>query len=303
MKAKTLDTPPEDNRSRFWRRLRSQRQVLVGGGILLTVIIYVLVGSVVFTREMANDTDIRSRWQPPSLEHPFGTDSVGRDVMARTVYGGQVSLSIAAFAVIVMVSVGVTLGLLAGYIGGWVDSLIMRLVEALMSIPLLFLLLVLARVLREPLDRLQGATPAFNSSILVMVLIIGLTGWTTLARIVRANTFSLRERDYVLAARALGATHPHIVLRHILPNTVNVIIVFATLGVSAAILLESYVSFLGLGVQPPDASWGNMLDRATERIDSAPWLWFFPGMFTLMTVLGVNYVGDGLRDALDTRGG
>ena len=168
-----------------------------------------------------------------------------------------------------------------------------------MSIPLLFLLLVLSRVLRQFLEQYQGSAPQFNSSIIVMIVIIGLTGWTTLARIVRANTLSLRERDFVTAARALGATHPHIIMSHILPNTLSPIIVFATLGVSTSILLESAVSFLGLGVQPPDASWGNMLQRATERIDSAPWLWFFPGLFTLMTVLSINTIGDGLRDAFD----
>jgi peptide/nickel transport system permease protein len=286
-------------RVQIWRRFRSHRMAVVGTLIFTTVVIYVLVGSFAFTEDYANETNLRSRWMPPSAEHPFGTDSVGRDVLARTIYGGQISLAIAALSVTVTSLIGVPLGLLAGYYGGMVDSVIMRIAEAIMSIPLLFLLLVLSRILGQTITDFDLLGRELSGSVVIMIVIIGFTGWMQLARIVRANTLSLKARDYVLAAQALGADDRRILFQHVLPNTIAPVIVFVTLGVSSAILLESYVSFLGLGVQPPTASWGNMLQRAVEKIDSAPWLWVFPGALTLLTVISVNFIGDGLRDALD----
>ncbi|NDJ62681.1 MAG: ABC transporter permease [Chloroflexi bacterium] len=299
-----LGTPGPDvaqisRRALIWRRFRSHRMAVVGSVILLLLIAYVISGSLIFTEDYANDTNLRNRWQPPSAEHPFGTDSVGRDVLARTIYGGQISLAIAALSVTVTSLIGTLLGLLAGYFGGWIDSLVMRTAEALMSIPLLFLLLVLSRTFSESLPDFRVFGRELSGSVVVMILIIGFTGWMQLARIVRANTLSIKQRGYVLAARGLGAGSLRVMIQHVLPNTAAPVIVFATLGVSAAILLESYVSFLGFGVLPPTASWGNMLQRSVERIDSAPWLWFFPGILTLLTVISVNFIGDGLRDALD----
>jgi len=286
-------------RSKFLGRFVRHRMAVVSVFVLVALVLYVVIGSFVFTEDYANDTNIRLRWEPPSAEHPFGTDSVGRDVLARTIYGGQISLAIAALSVTVTAGIGLPLGLVAGYYGGWLDSLIMRLAEALMSIPLLFLLLVLGRVLGDVVPDFRVFGRELSGSVLVMIVIIGCTGWMPLARIVRANTLSLKQNDYVLAARALGADGGRIIYHHILPNTLAAVIVFATLGVSTAIILESYVSFLGLGVQPPTASWGNMMQRAVEKIDTAPWLWFYPGGLTLLTVLSVNFIGDGLRDALD----
>lgn len=286
-------------RARVWRRFRQHRMAVAGTGILLGVILYVVIGSFIFTEAYANDTNLRARWEAPSAAHPFGTDSVGRDVLARTIYGGQISLLIAALSVTVTALVGFPLGMIAGYFGGWADSLIMRLAEALLSLPLLFLLLVLSRAFGERIADFQLFGRMLSGSVIVIILIIGFTGWMRLTRIVRANTLSLKTREFIVAARASGATHRRIITRHIVPNTLAPVIVFATLGVSNAILLESYVSFLGLGVQPPTASWGNMLQRSVERIDTAPWLWFFPGVLTLLTVISINFVGDGLRDSLD----
>lgn len=288
----------ESPRARTWRRFRGHRMAVIGAVLLAGLVMYVVVGSFIFTEAYANDTNLRNRWAAPSADYPFGTDSVGRDVLARTIYGGQISLAIALLSVTVTVMLGVPLGVLAGYFGGWVDSLIMRVAEALLSIPLLFLILVLARILGQSIPDFRLLGRELSGSVVILIVVIGFTGWMQLARIVRANTLSLRERDFVLAARAAGAGSVSIMWRHILPNTLAPVIVFATLGVSTAILLESYVSFLGLGVQPPTASWGNMLQRSVERIDSAPWLWFFPGLLTLLTVISINYLGDGLRDAL-----
>lgn len=284
---------------RIWRRFRAHRMAMAGVVIFILLILYVLLGSLAFTEAYANDTNLRARWQAPSAEHPFGTDSVGRDVLARTVYGGQITLSIALLSITLTVLFGVPLGLVAGYYGGWLDSVIMRIAEALLSIPLLFLLIVLSRTLGQSVPDFRVFGRELSGSVLVMILVIGCTGWMTLSRIVRANTLSLKERDFVLAARAQGADSWRVVTRHILPNTIAPVIVFATLGVSGAILLESYVSFLGLGVQPPTASWGNMLQRSVERIDTAYWLWLFPGLLTLLTVISINTIGDGLRDAFD----
>ena len=244
-----------------------------------------------------NDTSLRLR--PPSADHIFGTDVIGRDIFARTIYGGQISVLIGVSAAFVQVLLGALIGAAAAYYGGWVDSLLMRFTEAMLNIPSLFLLIIGAHFF-------SGGMPSFNlfgrqltGSVIVIILIIGATSWMYLARIVRANVLSLRERDYVSASRALGASDARIIFLHLLPNTIAPLIVSATLGVANAILSEAYVSFLGLGVQGATATWGNMLDGAYQYLDTAPWLWFFPGMLILLTVLGINFVGDGLRDALD----
>jgi peptide/nickel transport system permease protein len=201
----------------------------------------------------------------------------------------------------VEVIMGVLIGSIAGYFGRWVDDALMRITEAMLIIPSLFLLIVMGKALgaRVPDVEILGRT--FSGSVVVIILVIGFTSWMYLARIVRANVLSLKELDYISASRALGVSDARIIFKHLLPNTIAPIIVSATLGVSGAILTESYVSFLGLGVQTPTASWGNMLDSAVKYIQTAPWLWFFPGLFILLTVLCINFIGDGLRDALDPR--
>lgn len=286
---------------RALQRFLQHRMAVIGGTILLSIILFVTVGTVFFSEADANYNDTSRRLLPPSLEHPFGTDTIGRDILARTIYGGQISLLIGITAVIVTVFIGTTVGTLSGYFGGVVDSLLMRLTEAMLSIPSLLLLLVLSNFFAGKIPQQELLGRSFSGSVLVIIGIIGVTSWMGLSRIVRSNVLSLRETEFVLAARALGASNRRIVLQHILPNTLAPVIVAATLGVAVAILSEAYISFLGLGVQPPTATWGNMLESARQYISDAPWLWFFPGLLITLTLMSINFVGDGLRDALDPR--
>ena len=297
-----------------WRRFRKHKMAVIALGGLIIVIAYIWLGGLVFARgtcipidkyvtgeAYANCNDTSMKLQPPSPEHPFGTDTIGRDILARTIYGGQISLSIGIFAAFVEVIVGVFVGAIAGYFGRWVDDILMRITEAMLIIPQLFLLIVLAKALGGLVPEINIFGRTLSGSVIVIILVIGFTSWMYLARIVRANVLSLKELDYISASRALGVSDARIIFKHLLPNTIAPIIVSATLGVSGAILSEAYVSFLGVGVQNPTASWGNMLDSAVKYIQSAPWLWFFPGLLILLTVLCINFIGDGLRDALDPR--
>lgn len=296
-----VSVEPISQRRRAVLRFVRHRMALTGSIILLSIIAFVTLGTLFYSEQDANFNDTRRRLEAPSREHLFGTDTIGRDILARSIYGGQISLLIGITAVIVSVSVGTTIGVLSGFFGGVIDMLLMRLTEAMLSIPSLLLLLVMAKYFagRIPQQELLGRS--FSGSVIVIIVIIGLTSWMLLSRLIRANVLSLREAEFVTAARALGATNGRIIFQHILPNTVAPIIVAATLGVAAAILSEAYVSFLGMGVQPPTATWGNMLEGSRQYIDNAPWLWFFPGMLILLTVMSINFVGDGLRDALDPR--
>jgi peptide/nickel transport system permease protein len=297
-----------------WRRFRKHKMAVIALGGLIVVFAYIWLGGLIFARGIcapidkyvtgeayANCNDLSIKLQPPSREHPFGTDTIGRDILARTIYGGQISLSIGVFAAIVEVIAGVLVGALAGYFGRWVDDVLMRITEAMLIIPSLFLLIVLAKALGGKVPEIDILGRTLSGSVIVIILVIGFTSWMYLARIVRANVLSLKELDYISASRALGVSDARIIFKHLLPNTIAPIIVSATLGVSGAILNEAYVSFLGLGVQTPTASWGNMLDSAVKYIQMAPWLWFFPGLLILLTVLCINFIGDGLRDALDPR--
>jgi peptide/nickel transport system permease protein len=271
------------------------------GGALLARGLCGPTGEFVTGEAYANCNDTSIKLQPPSRAHFFGTDTIGRDILARTIYGGQISLSIGIFAAIVEVLVGVLVGAIAGYYGGWLDDVLMRITEAMLIIPSLFLLIVLSKALNGKIPIVEIFGRSLSGSVVVIIFVIGFTSWMYLARIVRANVLSLKELDFISASRALGVSDSRIIFRHLLPNTIAPITVSATLGVSASILSEAYVSFLGLGVQTPTASWGNMLDSSVKYIQSAPWLWFFPGLLILLTVLCINFVGDGLRDALDPR--
>ena len=297
-----------------WRRFRKHRMAMAASGGLILLLLYLMLGGLVLSRGLcaptgqyltgeayANCNDTSLKFQAPSGAHPFGTDKIGRDILARTIYGGQISIIIGIFAAVVEVVVGVLVGAIAGYFGGWLDDLLMRLTEAMLIIPPLFLLIVLAKSLGGKLPEIHLLGRDFSGSVIVIILVIGLTSWMYLARIVRANILSLKEMDFISAARAIGVSHARIIFVHLLPNTIAPIIVSATLGVANAILSEAYVSFLGLGVQGATATWGNMLDGAYQYLETAPWLWFFPGLLILITVLGVNFVGDGLRDAFDPR--
>ncbi len=296
-----VERPPLTPAQVAWRRFRRHKMAMVGMGILIGIILYVTVGPFFFSEADANRTDLSIKLSPPSREHPFGTDLTGRDILARTIYGGQISIIIGILAVVVALVVGVTMGAIAGFYGGIVDAILMRFTEAMLIIPNIFLLIVLAKIWSGKIPTFKLLGRSFSGSVIVIIGVIGLTSWMYLARIVRANFLSLKEQEFVTASRCIGTRNFSIIFSHILPNTVAPITVAATLGVAAAILGEAYVSFLGLGVQPPTATWGNMLDQAYHHLESEPWMWFFPGMLILLTVLGINFVGDGLRDALDPR--
>jgi peptide/nickel transport system permease protein len=297
-----------------WRRFRHHRMAMAALVVLGLLVLYVMFGGLLMRgycapldktltgEAWANCNDTSQKLQPPSAAHPFGTDVIGRDILARTIYGGQISFLIGIAAAIMEVTMGTLVGSVAAFYGGWIDSLLMRFTEAMLNIPTLFLLIVTAKFFGGKLPSMNLFGRELTGSVLVIIIIIGATSWMYLARIVRANVLSLREMDYIAAARALGVSDARLILAHLLPNTLAPVTVAATLGVANAILSEAYVSFFGLGVQPPTASWGNMLDSAYQYLESAPWLWFFTGTLILFTVLSVNYVGDGLRDALDPHG-
>lgn len=284
-----------------WRKLRQNRAAMFGLALLVLLLVYIIGGSFVFSEEYANHNDLSIRLQPPSAQHPFGTDPIGRDIMARTIYGGQISLFIGIAAVAIAMVVGVLVGAFAGYYSGTTDSILMRFTEAVLNIPTLFLLIIAAKYAGDKIRNFELFGREFSGSLIVIILIIGFTSWMYLARIVRSEFLSLKEREFITAARAIGVTNSGIIFRHVLPNTTAPILVALTLGIATAILAEAYISFLGLGVRAPTATWGNMLEDATRYIESAPYIWFFPGLLILITVLAINFLGDGLRDALDPR--
>ena len=231
--------------------------------------------------------DLKQVLESPSAEHWFGTDQLGRDVLSRMIWGARVSLKVGFVATGLAILIGMVLGAIAGYYGGWIDTLIMRFVDIMLCFPAFFLILAVIAFL-EP-------------SIWNIMLVIGLTGWMGVTRLVRADFISLRERDFVRAARAIGAGDLRIIFLHILPNALASILVAATLGIAGAILTESALSFLGIGVQPPTPSWGNILTAGKDNIDIAWWLSLYPGLAILITVVGYNLLGEGIRDASDPR--
>jgi peptide/nickel transport system permease protein len=262
---------------------------MAGLGVVLAVIVIAIVAPLIApynpVAQLGIDT-LKSR--PPSLAHPFGTDPLSRDVLSRVLVGSRISLAVAALSVLTATTLGTVYGAVAGYAGGRVDGLLMRAVDAALSIPrVLLLITVLA---------LWG-----HVSATVLVIVIGCTGWLGVSRLVRSEVLGLRTRDWVTAARALGATPTRTLFRHILPNALSPVIVSATLGVANVILLEAGLSFLGLGVQPPDPSWGNVMQDGADQIRALWWMSVFPGLAILVTVMAVNVVGDGLRAAADPR--
>lgn len=296
-----LETPPLTLGQLAWRRFRRHKMAIFGSVVLLILILYSLGGVIFYKESYANYTDTKLRLQSPSAEHPFGTDTIGRDILARTIYGGQISLLIGLTAVMVEVTIGVLVGAMSGFFGGKIDALLMRLTEAVLIIPQIFLLLVMAKFFGGKIPDITILGRTFSGSVVVIVFIIGVTSWPYMARIVRSQFLSIKENEYILSARAMGTPTSQIIFRHILPNSMAPIIVGATLGVASAITLEAYISFLGMGVRPPTATWGNMLEGAYNYIETAYWLWLFPGFLITMIVLSINFIGDGLRDALDPR--
>jgi peptide/nickel transport system permease protein len=266
--------------------LMKNKLAVIGGVLVLLVFTFSIFASLIAPYN-PSAIDIKNILVGPSLTHPLGTDDLGRDVLSRMLWGGRVSLKVGFVAVGIATIIGLILGSLAGYYGGWVDSIIMRGVDIMLSIPTIFLVLAVIAIL-EP-------------SIINIMIVIGLTSWMEPARLIRAEFISLKEREFVLAARAIGATDDRIMMRHILPNGLSPILVSATMGIGGAILIESALSFLGLGVQPPTPSWGSLLSSGKDNIEIAWWLSAFPGLAILITVLGYNLLGEGIRDALDPR--
>jgi len=272
----------------LFKKALSNPLSLVGFIIIVCVFLLSMLAPIVAPYD-PNYIDVKAILLEPSMQHWMGTDGLGRDVLSRMLYGGRISLLVGLVAVGISTAVGILLGALAGFYRGWVDTLIMRIVDVMLSIPSFFLILAVIAFL----------TP----SIINIMIVIGLTSWMGVTRLVRAEFLSLSEREFVMASRTLGAKNSRLIFTHLLPNSLTPIIVSAVLGVAGAVLMESGLSFLGLGVQAPQASWGNILTDGKEYIQFAWWLSLFPGLAILITVLGYNLLGEGLRDALDPRSG
>ncbi len=271
----------------IWRQFRRHRLAVVSALLLIFLGVVSLFADYVvpYDPNAINAAYARGRPQPPTPEHPLGTDNYGRDYLSRAVVGMRVSLVVGVTAVVFQIAIGVTIGATAGYFGGWVDNLLMRITDVFLSIPTFFLLLIVSGI--------------FGGTLLALIFLIGALNWMTVARLVRAEFLSLKEREFVLAARCIGVPGWRLATRHLLPNAMAPIIVAATLSVPYAILTESALSFLGLGVPPPHASLGKMLEEAQQWLRAAWWIWVVPGVIISAIVLAFNFVGDGLRDAFD----
>lgn len=278
--------------SGVWKRFRKHPGAIFGFIVISILIALTLLAPLSpYDPEASN---ITARYQPPSLSHPMGTDALGRDMFTRALFGGRISLTVGLFVVIISVLIGVPTGALAGYYGGKLDSILMRITDAFLSLPSFLVLILLSAILREV------EIPLFErNNVLTISLVIGVFAWTTFARLVRASFLTLREADFVAASRSLGGSDLRVIVRHILPNSMGPIIVEATLEFGYAIIEESGLSFLGFGIQPPTPSWGNLLSNAQEHFTKYPWLAVFPGLMIFLSIISINYIGDGLRDAFD----
>jgi peptide/nickel transport system permease protein len=274
------------------RQFLRHRMAVLSLGVLGVIILSALFAPAISSQDPLK-TQAADNLLAPSEQHLFGTDDMGRDVFARILYGGRVSLTVGFLATLVSLLFGSAIGALAGYFGGKLDNILMRLTDLFLSFPTLFVLILLSSLLRET------QLNFLRSGMLPVVFVIASLSWMSLARLVRASFLSLREKEFVEAARSIGAGNMRIILRHVLPNSIGPIIVDSTLTVAYAIITESGLSYLGFGVQPPTATWGNMLNRAQIYVYVAPWLGIFPGLMIFLTVISINYIGDGLRDALD----
>ena len=280
-----------------WRRFKRHRLAYWSLWVLGCLVLAVLVGPV-FYKVGINDVDFQSRLAGPSARHLMGTDDLGRDILARMLYGGRISLAVGLAAMLMAITVGVLIGAIAGMVRGWIDAALMWVTDLFLSLPQLPVLLLLIFLFREPLKQAFGLELGI---FLLIVMVIGGFRWMPVARLVRAQFFSLREKEFVEAARALGASVPRQVVRHILPNSLGPVIVAATIDVAAAIIAESTLSFLGLGFPPDIPTWGRILYDGRDYMDLAVHWAMFPGLAIFLTVLTINFIGDGLRDALDPR--
>lgn len=280
----------------IWRSYLRHKPAMIG-----TVIVLIFALTAIFARYLTpfdpEKTELTNMLQPPSAEHLMGTDELGRDLLTRLLYGGRVSLSIGVMAMALAVTVGAVVGGLSGFYGGWVDNVLMRFTDMMLAFPSLFVLIILSLALRDiPIEVLRGTAFA---SIFSIVLVIAVLAWMRVARLVRAAFLSLKEKEFIEAARCSGASNVRIMMRHLLPNAMSPIIVAATFRVATSIITESGLSYLGFGVQPPTPTWGNMLKNAQDQMTRAPWTAIFPGLMIFIAVIAINFIGDGLRDALD----
>lgn len=282
---------------KVWRKLKRDRPALIGICVLFIIISAIIFVPIIYTTPV-DKIDFSQSAVPPSWEHPFGTNALGQDQLARVLQGGRISLTVGITAMLVAIFLGTLIGALAGFYGGLIDNLLMRLTDLFLALPQLPLLLLIVYLFRDTIRAIAG--PELGIFILV-VLVIGGLNWMSVARLVRGNFFKLKGMEFVSAAKALGASPLRLILIHILPNVFSVIIVAATLAVGNAIITESTLSFLGLGFPPDVPTWGRMLFDAQDYITSAPHMALFPGLAIFLTVLSINYIGDGLRDALDPK--
>lgn len=271
----------------LWRRARRLRNLVLGGGLVGALVIAAALAPLIAPFDPVRDADLRDYLRPPGARHLLGTDPFGRDVFSRLLYGARISLGVGIAVQAAALVIGATLGLAAGFYGGRVDQVIMRLAEVVFAFPgLLFAIAIMAVI---------------GPSLSNVFIALGLVGWTSLARVVRGQVLALKEQEYVEAARAVGASNLRIIGRHLLPNTLAAVTVLVTLGVGGAILAEASLSFLGLGAQPPEPSWGAMLNAGRDYLLQAPWLSLYPGLAIFLAVMGFNLLGDGIRDLLDPR--
>jgi peptide/nickel transport system permease protein len=293
--AETLSTRPETMLGLAWKYFIRHKLALTGAIVVVLLVLGCIIYPEVSPFEIEKSS-LRIRYQPPSSEHIFGTDDLGRDMLTRLFFGGRISLAIGLLSMLIAVTIGVTVGAIAGFYGGTLDNILMRLTDLMLTIPRLFLLIIMSVILRGiDWPYLQEA-----GGIAAITIVIGILSWMRIARLVRGAFLSLREKEFVEAARSLGLSNARIIIRHILPNAMSPVIVAATLGVAGAIISESGLSYLGFGVQPPVPTWGNMLRNAQdEMMRGNMWMAIFPGLMIFITVLSINYMGDGLRDALD----
>ena len=289
--------PPESLAAEAWRRFRKHHLATFGAAVLTVMVFAVLAGPLIY-RVPINEIDFKAKLKGPSWAHPMGTDDLGQDILARMLYGGRISLAVGVAAMLIALTVGTAVGALSGHAGGVIDHTLMRITDLFLALPPLPLLLLIVYLFRDVLKKALG--PEAGVFIMIVVVIGGLR-WMPVARLVRAQFLSLREKEFVEAARSLGARPFRQVVRHILPNAIGPVIVAGTLDVAAAILAESTLSFLGLGFPPDIPTWGRILFDAKDNLDFAPHWAIFPGTAIFLTVLSINYLGDGLRDALDPR--
>lgn len=283
---------PESQLRLVWRRLRRHKLAMLG--LIILLILTLLAIFAPFLTDFDRDKiDLIERFKTPSADFWMGTDELGRDVLTRVLYAGRISLSVGVFVALLSTAIGGLVGIISAYLGGWADETIMRAIDVIRALPPLAILIILAQLLRAQFE--------MSSSVWTIVFVLVILSWTNIARIVRGVALSLKEQEFVMAARAVGASPWRIIFVHLFPNALPPMIVAATLGAGAAISAESALSFLGLGVQPPTPSWGSMLFNAQSYLWNNPWIAIFPGFFIFITLVSLNFLGDGLRDALDPR--